>query len=65
MRIDLKAVLIDKLVLGIAPVQRRKVVIGNVFIRDIVLDADELAHDVRRLHIQAYAAVVIDGREFP
>ena len=62
--VDLETVLIDKLVLDVPPVQRRKIIIRYVFVQNVAFDADEIAHDICGFDLEAETAVVVDRRQF-
>ncbi len=58
--VDLETVLINKLVLRVAAVEGCEIIIRYILVEDVILDADEVAHDVRGPDLEAEAAVVID-----
>ncbi len=63
-RVNLKAVLVDKFILGIPPVHRGKFIVLNEFIQYVIPDADEITHDIRRPDIQSDTAIVVNCGEF-
>ncbi|MFA5374276.1 MAG: hypothetical protein WC455_00745 [Dehalococcoidia bacterium] len=62
--IDIEAVAVDELVLGIAPVERFELVLRDEFIEDVVLHTHEIAHHVRRPDIEADSAMVVERGQF-